>query len=110
MVAINGLIKEWDISIIIVLLIVIVSISVVSYYTTIYLGDRISGFLSKVSYSRISIAVLIFLTLIVILFTGWFGFLVFLIATPTGMISYFAKIRKTHAMGVILLPVIMYFF
>ncbi len=112
MVAINELIniEEWDMSVIILLLAVIVYVSILSYYATIYLGDRISGLLSKMDYSKICSAVLVFLTLMVIMFTGWFGLVIFLISTPVGMVSSFAKIRKTHAMGVILLPVILYFF
>ncbi|MDP2840769.1 MAG: tripartite tricarboxylate transporter permease [Candidatus Methanoperedens sp.] len=102
MVAINGLIniEEWDMSVMILLLAVIVYVSILSYYTTIYLGDRISGLLSKMDYSKLCSAVLIFLTLMVIMFTGWFGLVIFLISTPVGMVSSFAKIRKTHAMGV----------
>ncbi len=112
MVAINELINidEWDMSVIILLLAVIVYVSIISYYVTIYLGDRISGILSKIDYSKLCSSVLIFLTLMVIMFTGWFGLVIFLISTPLGMVSSFAKIRKTHAMGVILLPVILYFF
>ncbi len=111
MVAIDKLVnvKEWNFSIIIILLIVIVYVSLISYYTTIYLGDRIAGFLSRINYSKLCAAVLVALSVIVFMFTGWFGFVVFLISTPIGMIASFAKIRKTHAMGVILLPVIMYF-
>jgi putative membrane protein len=112
MVAINELVKidEWDTSIIILMLAVIVFISILSYYSTIYLGDRISGILSKIDYSKLCYAVLILLTLMVIMFTGWFGLVIFLISTPVGMVSSFAKIRKTHAMGVILLPVILSYF
>ncbi|MCX9010198.1 MAG: tripartite tricarboxylate transporter permease [Candidatus Methanoperedens sp.] len=112
MVAIDKLvnINEWELSTVIILLVVIIYISIISYYTTIYLGDRISGFLSRINYSKLCAAVLACLTLMVVMFTGWFGLVVFLISTPVGMISSFARIRKTHAMGVILLPVIMYFF
>ena len=102
-------INEWDFSVIAVLLIVIVYVSVISYYTTIFLGERISGFLSRINYSKLCTAVLIGLTVMVFMFTGWFGFIVFLISTPVGMIASYAKIRKTHAMGVIMLPVILYF-
>jgi putative membrane protein len=111
MVAVDEMIpiNEWEPSTIAVLLIAVICVSMISYYTTIFLGDRISGFLSKVNYSKLCAAVLTGLTLMVILFTGWFGLVIFLISTPVGMIASFAKIRKTHAMGVILLPVILYF-
>ncbi|MCZ7373004.1 MAG: tripartite tricarboxylate transporter permease, partial [Candidatus Methanoperedens sp.] len=100
---------EWEFSMIAILLIVIIFVSIISYYSTIFLGDRISGFLSKINYSKLCLAVLAGLTLMVIMFTGWFGLVIFLISTPVGMIATFAKIKKVHAMGVILLPVIMYF-
>ncbi|MGB8215892.1 MAG: tripartite tricarboxylate transporter permease [Candidatus Methanoperedens sp.] len=111
MVSIDKLVNvsEWDFSVIIVLLIVIVYVSVISYYTTIYLGDKISGFLSRINYSKLCAAVLIGLSVMAFMFTGWFGFIVFLISTSVGMIASYAKIRKTHAMGVIMLPVILYF-
>jgi len=111
MVSIGKLVdvSEWDLSVILVLLIVIVYVSTISYYTTIFLGNRISGFLSRINYSKLCAGVLTGLSVIVFMFTGWFGFVIFLISTPIGMIASFAKIRKTHAMGVILLPVIMYF-
>ncbi len=110
MVAIDKLVnvKDWDASVVIILLAVIVFVSVISYSTTIFLGDRISGFLSKVNYSKLCTAVLLGLSAMVFLFTGLFGFMIFLISIPVGMIASFAKIRKTHAMGVIMLPVIMY--
>ncbi len=112
MVAINGLadVNNWDMSVMIVLLVVIVYVSILSYYTTIFLGNRISNFLYKVNYSKLCLAVLAALTLMVMMSTGLFGLVIFMISTPVGMISSFAKIRKTHAMGVILLPVILYFF
>ena len=102
-------ISDWDISTMIILLIVLVYVSILAYYTTIYLGDRMAGFLSRLNYSMLCKTVLAFLGTIVFILTGWFGLLVFLIAIPIGMVASFAKIRKTHAMGVIMLPVILYF-
>lgn len=111
MVSINELInvKEWDISIVVIMLIVIVLVSVISYYSTIFLGDMIPVYLSRINYSKLCAGVLAGLAVMTILFTGWFGLMIFMISTPVGMIASYAKIRKTHAMGVIMLPVILYF-
>jgi putative membrane protein len=111
-VAVDKLVKisDWDFSMMLIMLVVVVYVSIIAYYTTIYLGDRMAGYLVRLNYSRLCTSVLAFLTAIVFIFTGWFGLVIFLAATPIGMIASFAKIRKTHAMGVILLPVIMYFF
>lgn len=111
MVAINELVnvKEWDFSIIVILLIVIVLVSVISYCSTIFLGDMIPVYLYRINYSKLCAGVLAGLSAMTILFTGWFGLMIFIISTPIGMIASYAKIRKTHAMGVIMLPVILYF-
>ncbi|MCX9014971.1 MAG: tripartite tricarboxylate transporter permease [Candidatus Methanoperedens sp.] len=111
-VAVDKLVKisDWDFSMMLIMLVVVVYVSIIAYYTTIYLGDRMAGYLVRLNYSRLCTSVLAFLTAIVFLFTGWFGLVIFLAATPVGMIASFAKIRKTHAMGVIMLPVILYFF
>lgn len=111
MVAINDLvnIKEWDVSIIIILLSVIVFVSIISYFTTIYLGDRVAGFLARINYEKLCAVILFMLVLLVLSLTGFFGLGILMISVPIGMFASYAKIRKTHAMGVIMLPVIMYF-
>ncbi|MCX9088349.1 MAG: tripartite tricarboxylate transporter permease, partial [Candidatus Methanoperedens sp.] len=68
-----------------------------------------SGLLSRINYSKLCAAVLAGLSIMVFMFTGWFGFIIFLISTPVGMIASYANIRKINAMGVIMLPVILYF-
>ncbi len=112
MVAVSDLVdvRKWDYSIIIVLLIVIILVSIVSYFATIYLGDRISKLLSGINYSKLCVAVFVLLIILVFSFTGWFGLIIFMISITVGMIAPYAKIRKIHCMGVIMLPVILYFF
>ncbi|MCD5424835.1 MAG: tripartite tricarboxylate transporter permease [Methanosarcinaceae archaeon] len=111
MVAIDLLIggDAIDISMIILFLFVISFAALLSYFSTIKIGDNIHHILSKIEYSKISILVIISLIMTVIIFTGVYGFLIFIISTTIGMLSSFMKIRKSHAMGVILLPVIIFF-
>mgnify|MGYP001335285173 CR=1 FL=1 len=80
-----------------------------SYFSTIWIGNNAHLFLKKVDYSKLCTGVLIGLGVMVYLFTGLFGFFIFVISTPIGMLSSFMNVRKSHAMGVILLPVILYF-
>ncbi|HEY9247389.1 MAG TPA: tripartite tricarboxylate transporter permease [Candidatus Methanoperedens sp.] len=112
MVAVDQLVNagEWDISVVIVFLIVIILVSIVSYISAIYLGDWLAGHIWKINYVGLCKVVLAILSLMVLMFTGFFGLMVFLVSIPIGMFASFAKIRKTHAMGVIMLPVIMYLF
>ncbi|KGK97806.1 hypothetical protein LI82_08520 [Methanococcoides methylutens] len=94
---------------IILFLLVIATTALLSYISTIAIGNNIHRMLAKLDYSMICITVLLGLALMSLLFTGFFGLLIFVIAIPLGMSASFMKIRKSHAMGVILLPVILYF-
>lgn len=88
---------------------VILLTAFLSYFSTIMIGNNVHRVLSRIDYSKLCIGVLIGLAFMVILFTGLFGLLIFVIATPIGMLAPFFKVRKSNAMGVILLPVILYF-
>ncbi len=110
MVAINEIMDtSLDNHTILLFLLVIVSTALLSYLSTIAIGNRIHHILSRIDYSVICISVITGLVLMSFLFTGWYGLLIFIIATPLGMFAPFMKIRRSHAMGVILLPVILYF-
>ncbi|MGP8324076.1 MAG: tripartite tricarboxylate transporter permease [Methanosarcinaceae archaeon] len=88
---------------------VILLTAFLSYFSTIMIGNNAHRVLSRIDYSKLCIGVLIGLVLMVIIFTGFFGLLIFVIAIPIGMLAPFLKVRKSNAMGVILLPVILYF-
>lgn len=83
--------------------------SLLSYISTVWIGNNAHRLLRKLNYTKLCTCVLLGLALMVFLFTGLFGLFIFIISTPIGMLSSFMKVRKSHAMGVILLPVILYF-
>jgi len=84
--------------------------SLFSYFSTVWIGNNAHHMLRKLDYTKLCVGVLAGLTITVFLFTGFFGLFLFVISTPIGMLPSFMKVRKSHAMGVILLPVILYFF
>ncbi len=88
---------------------VILLTAFLSYFSTIMIGNNVHRVLSRIDYSKLCVGVIIGLALMVVAFTGFFGLLIFIIATPIGMLAPFFKVRKSNAMGVILLPVILYF-
>ncbi|MCQ1535679.1 hypothetical protein FTO70_08300 [Methanosarcina sp. KYL-1] len=83
--------------------------SLLSYFSTVWIGNNAHRLLRKLDYAKLCACVLFGLALMVFLFTGLFGLFIFIISTPIGMLPSFMKVRKSHAMGVILLPVILYF-
>ncbi|AGB49240.1 putative membrane protein [Methanomethylovorans hollandica DSM 15978] len=95
--------------IILILLCVVILASIFSYYSTIRIGNTVHLFMEKIDYRKLSITVLTGLSVMVIVFTGVFGVIIFLMATSIGLLPSFMNVRKSNAMGVILLPVILYF-
>ncbi len=111
MVAIDELLGSlsFDTSLVVLFLCAVSLTAIFSYFSTVRLGDSLHYRLSELDYPLLCYAVLGLLVIMSLLFTGPFGLLIFIIATPVGMISSFLKIRRSHAMGVIMLPVILYF-
>ncbi|MDI6903667.1 MAG: tripartite tricarboxylate transporter permease [Methanocellales archaeon] len=111
MVAVNSTLPAgWDLSIVVLFLTVIVGVSIASYFITILIGDHASQALSHLNYPRLCAMVLIGLGTMAILFTGLFGMAIFAVATLIGALPSYLKVKKTHAMGVLLFPLILYFF
>ncbi len=63
----------------------------------------------RINYRTLSIAVLIFLGLSIYLFTGITGMVVAITSTATGILAVFSGVRRSHCMGVLILPTVIYF-
>lgn len=83
--------------------------TVLSVLLCLYIGRKMSYFITKVDYFKLNLAVLFFLICVVFYFTGLLGFIVFLISTIVGLIAPLKGVAKTNAMGCLLLPTIIYF-
>jgi len=98
-----------DLPILLLFFAAMVLTSLFSYFSTVLIGNNAHHLLKKLNYTKLCAGVLVGLAVMVFLFTGFFGLFIFVISTPIGMLASFMKVRKSHAMGVILLPVILYF-
>ncbi|MCL7412478.1 MAG: tripartite tricarboxylate transporter permease [ANME-2 cluster archaeon] len=99
-----------DLDTLVLLLIILVGVSIAAYFITIFLGDRILTIVTRIHYRMLCMVILTGLTGMVILFSGWFGFVVFGMGVPIGMLAPYLKVRRSHAMGVLLLPLLILYF
>lgn len=65
--------------------------------------------ISKLNYKLLCLAVIIFITSLAFLLSGPIGLLILAVATSIGIIPNILKIKRSHAMGCLLLPVILWF-
>jgi TctA family transporter len=78
-------------------------------YLTKKLAKNGIDFMSKMNYKKICVGVLCFLIIMTFILSGWMGIYIAATATAIGLIPVWKKIGRHHAMGSLLLPVILFF-
>ncbi|MFH0868235.1 MAG: tripartite tricarboxylate transporter permease [Candidatus Woesearchaeota archaeon] len=63
----------------------------------------------KVNYSMLCIFVILLITILVFYFSSWLGLLILIVATGIGIIPNIINVKRSHSMGCLMLPVILFF-
>ena len=82
---------------------------VVSYFLVLKIGRLFAIWFPKLSYQKLVAGTFAFVVFLVVLFTGVIGVLVFFVAMCIGLLPVLYGVRRSHCMGVLLVPVILYF-
>jgi putative membrane protein len=102
-------VKEWQSGMPIefsLLLISALLASMIGFFLTLYLGKKMVNVMPKLPYSKVAIGIIIFIAAMVFAFTGWKGMLILAVSTAIGMIPPLVGIRRSHNMGVLMVPVL----
>lgn len=95
---------------ILILILVITLLSgIVSFLITIFLAKFFSQKINKINYRILSSITLIILIIVVFVISGFFGLLVLIASTLTGIFCISLKVRRTQMMGCLLLPTIIWY-
>lgn len=78
-------------------------------YLTLKLARGILPLLRRIDYSRLNMTIVALLFLAVAFLTGPLGLVILIVATAVGLIPNLTGIRRSHAMGCLLLPTILFF-
>lgn len=94
-------------------ILVFLSVSLIAAGVAVCLGLRISklfsGLMSKVNYRLLLLGIMGLITLLTLVLSGWIGLMVLLTATAIGLLPALQKTSRTHGMGCLLIPVIIWF-
>ena len=77
--------------------------------STIKIGRSAMRFVGKINYRDLSVGSLFLVLILVYLVTDWFGVLLTLLSACVGLLPILAGVSRTHGMGVLLVPTILYF-
>jgi len=107
-VAISQLI-EINGSLLVLFLIITLIAGGIAAMIALFIAKGFSKIISKINYQLLCFIVIIFILIVAFLLSGVLGLLILAIATSIGLVPNLLGIKRSHAMGCLLLPVILWF-
>ncbi len=77
---------------------------------TLFFGKVFARGYSKIPYSKLTLSIIGLLIFLIIIFTGPFGLFIAFVCTTVGMLPPLLGIKRVHLMGVLMLPIMLFFF
>lgn len=108
-VAISKLLAEITLKNLFIILSAVFLSGIIAFFLTLYLARFFSRKITKIKYNKLSLGILIFLAVIVLIFSGFLGFLVFIVSASLGLTCISLGIRRIHLMGSLLIPTILFY-
>ena len=90
------------------LCVILASAGIASYMTIVLTGKFVS-FLKAIDYSKLCFRIFLMLLSLVVIFSGPQGVIVAMVALSIGLIPNLVGIKRSHCMGCLLLPTILFF-
>ena len=88
------------------ILFVIFISGICAFFLSLFFAKIFARTIEKINYSKLSVCTLIFLTILVFIFSGISGILILIISTFTGIYSIQLNVKRTNLMGCLLIPTI----
>lgn len=108
-VAIKELIGNPTTSTLILILVTVLISGIIAFYLTNILSRKISDKIEKINYFATSTIVIFILSILILIFSGIQGIIVFCAATAMGIYGINLKVRRTNLMGCLLIPTIIFY-
>jgi len=81
----------------------------ISFFSTMYFAKLFAEKFSRIPYTALVGFTVLFIVVLVVLFTGILGLVVLLAGTSIGFLPICWSVRRSQCMGVLLIPIILYF-
>jgi len=75
-----------------------------------FLSRRFLNAMEKISYKKLSLSIIVILIGLTIFLTGWVGILILFVSTMIGLLAPLLNVKRSFAMGVLMIPVILFYF
>jgi putative membrane protein len=103
------MIKSINFGQLVILLMVALISGAIAAYLALKISKIFAKYIVKVNYKLLCLCINAFITLIALIFGNFLGLLILAISTAIGLIAPLVNVKRSSAMGCLLLPVILYF-
>ncbi|HTY43634.1 MAG TPA: tripartite tricarboxylate transporter permease [Patescibacteria group bacterium] len=107
--AVSELLGNFSWKILFLFVVVIFISGIVSFFLTKFFAEFFSRRITKLSYTKISIATLLVLGIIVTVVSGFLGLVILAVSTLTGIYCISLNVKRTNMMGCLLLSTILFY-
>lgn len=108
-VIISRLLESINVYHLIIFMAVTLIVAGLATFITLYTAKIFSKIITKINYKLICISIMILITLLALIISGPLGLLVLIVSTSIGLIPPLKGIHRSHLMGCLILPVILFF-
>ncbi len=98
---------ELNLTNLIIITATIILSGIFSFFIAIQISKIFSKFIKRVNYRFLSAIILVFITIICFIFTGFLGLLLLIVSALLGLACILLGVRRTHLMGSLLIPTIL---
>lgn len=107
--AIREILTTIDLNTLILFLATALLVGGIATFLTLYITKFFVKIIEKVNYTIMTISVISLITILVFYFSSWIGLLILAVSTAIGIIPNIVNVKRSHAMGCLMLPVILFF-
>ncbi len=92
---------------ILIILITITITGIISFYLTLFLGKQFSKQIHKINYTKVSITIILIISILILVISKFFGVFIFIISTSLGIFGILSNVKRINLMGSLIIPVIL---
>jgi putative membrane protein len=108
-VAVLEILKEIEVSELVVFLCAALIAGGIATFLALFIAKGFSKMINKINYRKLCIGIISLIAIMVLYFSGIVGAFVLVVSTAIGIIPQLVNVKRSNAMGCLLLPVILYF-
>ena len=106
-IAVQQLMQHIDKNTLILFLSVALIAGGIATFLTMYVSRIFSSIMNRINYSLLSIAIILFIAIMVFCFSGFLGLLILIIATAVGLLPNIVNVSRSNSMACLLIPIIL---